>query len=117
MKQLSIIVRNEKLDDVKKILSEYNSGGMTVSCVKGCGHARGKRDAEGLSFSTNMTTEINLVAKAKVDSIVHDCDVEAIIDRVCDVARTGEHGDGKIFVYPVEEVIRIRTGERNADAI
>ncbi len=116
MKQLSIIVRKEKLVDVKNVLFEYNSGGMTVYDVMGCGHYR-ELDSEGVSYVPKSDPHINLTSKVRIDTVVNDDKVEMLMDKICDVASTGKCGDGKIFVTNVEDAIRIRNRERGTEAI
>lgn len=112
MKKIEMIIRPEKLEDVKVILNELQIHGMTVTMVSGCGHQKGRKN-----WYTSTESEINLLPKVKVETIVHDDAVPVIIERVTQQIKTGEVGDGKIFVYSVEEAVRIRTGETGDSAI
>lgn len=118
MKGLMITIRKEKLDEVKSVLLKYNSGGMTVTNAAGCGRQKGIPDPEGINinaYDTNL--KVDLLSKLKIDVIVQDEDVDKVIDEVCEAAFTGRYGDGKIFVYDILEVVRIRTKEKGRDAV
>lgn len=107
-----MIVRPEKLEDVKTVLSNLCVFGMTVTMVSGCGNQKGQKEVyHGVEFN------LNLLPKVKVETVVHDEIVTDLIAKVCETIKTGEIGDGKIFVYNVEQAVRIRTGEKNDDAI
>ena len=111
MKQLECIIRPHKLDEVKIALSELGVTGMTVSDVRGFGRQRGHRETfRGTEYVVDMPT------KVKIEMVVRDEDAEEIIEAVIEHARTGEPGDGKIFVLPMDEAIRIRT-EENGDEV
>ena len=112
MKKIEAIIRPEKYDDVKLALSEKGIIGMTVIEVKGRGAQGGiERQWRGRSY------KVDLLPKVKVSIVVNDEDVESIIDTIVANAVTGDVGDGKIFVSPVEQVIRVRTGERGPAAL
>ena len=112
MKKLSIIVRSEKLDDVKAILDECGSTGATVSNIMGYGNQKGyKTTYRGSEYV------VNLIPKIKIETIVKDDVADNIIFKVCEKISTGKVGDGKIFVYDVADVIRIRTGEHGDTAL
>lgn len=119
MKELMMIIRPEKLEDMKKILDEVNCGGMTLSTVMGCGAQKGNVDSneKAVNELKGLKTTINLLPKIKVEVVVDDKDVEKIIMQVNKVCATGHIGDGKIFVKPVDEAVRIRTGERGVKAL
>ncbi len=117
MKQLSIIVRKEKLEDVKEAILKYSSGGMTVCDVIGCGTFAASLDSEGLVFTPEMTRDVHLTSKIRFDVVVHDHEVEELMNKICDAAETGQFGDGKIFVTPIERAVRIRTREWDAEAL
>lgn len=119
MKELVILIRPEKLEDIKKILDDINCGGMTLSTAMGCGAQKGTiLEAEGVvNELKGFKTSINLLPKVKVEVVVDDRDVETIIDKVRETCVTGHVGDGKIFIRNVEDVIRIRTGERGTKAL
>lgn len=112
MKKIEMIIRPEKLEDVKEILNESQIYGMTVLMVSGCGHQKGRKEVyRGAEVS------INLLPKVMVQTVVHDSIVDEIIKKVAAKVKTGQVGDGKIFVYNVEEALKIRTGESGEDAI
>lgn len=112
MKRIIAIIRQEKLEDVKKALSEVGCEGMTVSEVKGRGSQKGiKESYRGSSYC------IDLIPKTKVEIVVKDDGLDTIIDAIRKGAYTGNIGDGKIFVQPVDNVIRIRTGEEGEGAV
>ena len=112
MKLIIAIVQPEKLTDVKQALAEAKVGKMTVSSVIGCG-------AQG-GFTENYRgaeTEVNLIDKVRFEIAVNDNYVKPVIDAIIKSARSGKIGDGKIFVVPLEECIRVRTGENGEVAI
>ncbi len=112
MKRIVAVIRDEMFESVKKALVEVGCEGMTVSSVKGRGRQLGiKESYRGSSYC------IDLIPKTCIELIVNEEDLERILDVIIESARTGEVGDGKIFVSNVEEVIRIRTGERGSDAV
>lgn len=112
MKKIEAIVKPFKLDDIKDRLDEVGVHGMTVSEVKGFGRGRGKAPIyPGAEYI------IDFVPKIKIEIVVPDDLVHAVIDAIQESARTGHVGDGKIFVVPIDEAIRIRTGERGPDAL
>ena len=106
------MIRQEKFESVKKALIDADCEGMNVSEVKGRGRQMGIRESyRGSSYC------IDLIPKTRLELVVNDEDLERILDVIVESARTGEVGDGKIFVSDVAEVIRIRTGERGSDAV
>lgn len=106
MKSIVAIIRQEKFNDVKNELIKIGCEGMNVSEVKGRGSQRGIRESyRGSSFC------IDLIPKTRVEIVVKDADVDSTIEAIKNGAYTGNIGDGKIFVHPIENVIRIRTGE------
>ncbi|MDR0912261.1 MAG: P-II family nitrogen regulator [Methanobrevibacter sp.] len=112
MKRVVAIFRPEKYNDVNSALSDAGFKGMTVNEVKGRGHQLGiKETYRGSSYC------IDLIPKTQIELVVDAEDVEKVIDTIISSARTDEVGDGKIFVSDIEEVIRIRTGERGHGAI
>src|SRR5690349_9507011 len=112
MKKIEAIVKPFKLDDVKDRLREVGVQGMTVSEVKGFGRTGGKKEVyRGSAYV------VDFVPKVRIQIVVPDQMVGAVVEALSLVARTGHIGDGKIFISPVEEVIRIRTGERGEDAL
>ena len=112
MKRISAIVRPEKLEALKDKLNEADVNGMTISQVMGCGSQHGWKE-----FYRGQEVMLNTVPKIRFEVITTEERVDEIVDLICETARTGEVGDGKIFVTPVDEVIRIRTGEKGADAV
>ena len=112
MKKVEAIIRSEKLGDVKAALENSGFYGITVTDVRGRGRQKGIK----LQFK-GRTMEIDLIPKVKLEIVVRDEDVERVIDTVTAYARTGNVGDGKIFVIPVDNVLRIRTGERDEKAL
>ncbi|ALT68755.1 P-II family nitrogen regulator [Methanobrevibacter millerae] len=112
MKRIIAVIREERFELVKTALLTAGCEGMNVSTVKGRGRQIGiKESYRGSSYC------IDLIPKTRVELIVKEEDLDEIIDIIIDSARTGEVGDGKIFVSDVEEVIRIRTGERGNKAV
>lgn len=112
MTKIEAIIRPFKLDEVKESLSEIGIEGMTVSEVKGFGRTGGQTETyRGAEYL------IDFVPKVRLEVVIPDDRVHAVIDCIERAARTGRIGDGKIFVIPVSEVIRIRTGERGVDAL
>jgi len=112
MKKIEAIIREEKLNAVKKALEDKSYFGMTVSEVAG----RGKQKGIPLQWRVGEY-RVDLLPKLKVELVVLDEDVGAAIEAILRNARTGETGDGKIFVMPVESVVRVRTGDRDENAI
>jgi len=112
MKMVEAIVKPFKLDEVKDALTKAGVQGMTVEEVKGFGRQKGHTELyRGAEYS------VDFLPKVKMQILVTDDKVTAVVDAITAAARTGKIGDGKIFVSTVEEVIRIRTGEKGADAI
>ncbi|GAB4259308.1 P-II family nitrogen regulator [Thermincola ferriacetica] len=112
MKKVEAIIRPAKLNEVKEALELIGIRGMTVSHVIGCGTQMGLT-----SVYRGQVYNINLLEKIKIEIVAEDRFVDQIIKKISEAARSGEIGDGKIFVYPVEKAVRIRTGESGADAI
>jgi nitrogen regulatory protein PII len=112
MKMVEAIVKPFKLDEVKNALTKAGIQGMTVEEVKGFGRQKGHTELyRGAEYS------VDFLPKVKLQILVTDDKAAEVVEAVTAAARTGKIGDGKIFVTPVEEVIRIRTGEKGADAI
>lgn len=112
MKKIECIIKPEKLEEVKYTLNELMIRGMTVSQVIGCGMQKGRTE-----IYRGVELNINLLPKIKIEMVATDDDVEKVIENIIKVARTGHIGDGKIFIYDVADVIRIRTGETGDKAI
>ena len=112
MKLISAIIKPFKLDDVKEALRGQGVNGMTVSEVQGFGRQRGHTEVyRGTEYT------VDFVPKVKVEVLVDDGDVDRVTSAIVTAARTDKIGDGKVWVVPVERVIRIRTGEMGSDAL
>ena len=112
MKRIIAVIREEKLEDVKKGLSKIDCNGMNVSQILGRGSQIGiKQRYRGSDYC------VDLIPKTRVELIVKDNEVEKITDAIIKGARTGEVGDGKLFISDIVDVIRIRTGEKGNDAV
>ena len=112
MKLIVGIIKPFKVDDVKQALKELGVQGVTVSDVQGFGRQRGHTEVyRGAEYT------IDFVPKVRLDILVDDGDVDRVVQGILDAARTGKIGDGKVWVQPVEETWRIRTGERGPDAL
>lgn len=112
MKRVIAIVRPEKLEALKEALFAANVSGMTISQVNGCGNQHGWKE-----YFRGTEVLLNMVPKVKFEVVVDDEKVDGLVEVIQKAARTGNVGDGKIFISPVEQVIRIRTGETGDDAI
>ena len=112
MKRIEAIIKSFKLDEVKDRLYQVGARGMTVSEVRGFGRTGGKREVY-----RGSTYTVDFVPKVRIQIVADDEMVQPIIEAIVAAARTGEIGDGKIFVSPVADVIRIRTGERGPEAV
>jgi len=112
MKRVIAIVRPEKLEPLKDALFAADVKGMTIGQVMGCGNQHGWSE-----YYRGTEVLLNMVPKVKFELVVADNAVDSLVDLICETAATGEVGDGKIFVSPVEEVIRIRTRESGEKAI
>jgi len=112
MKKIEAIIKPFKLDEVKDALSGIGVTGLTVSEVQGFGRQKGHTEVyRGAEY------KVDFVPKAKLEIMVDEDMVSQVIETITQAARTGKIGDGKIFIHPVEDAIRIRTGERGTDAI
>lgn len=112
MKKLECIIRPAKLEDVKEALGAAGIKGMTVTNVIGCGLQQGKTEVY-----RGSTYTINLLPKVKIEIVIPDASVDEIIDVIVKTAKTGEIGDGKIFIYDMLNAVRIRTGESGESAV
>ncbi len=112
MQKIEAIIQPYKLEPVKEALHAISVKGMTVSEVKGFGTQKGIREVY-----RGMEYQVDFLPKVKIEVVAEDEKVKAIVDTIIAKARTGRIGDGKIFVYPVAEVIRIRTGETGESAV
>ncbi|MEU6642328.1 P-II family nitrogen regulator [Saccharomonospora sp. NPDC046836] len=112
MKLITAIVKPFTLDDIRSALEQLGVLGMTVSEVQGYGRQKGHTEVyRGAEYA------VDFVAKLKVEVVTDDANVEKVIDAIVSSAHTGKIGDGKVWVTPVDTVIRVRTGERGADAL
>jgi nitrogen regulatory protein P-II 2 len=112
MKMVSAIIKPFKLDDVREALSDVGVAGITVTEVKGFGRQKGHTELyRGAEYV------VDFLPKIKVEIAVDDAIVEQVVEAITNAAKTGKIGDGKIFVTPVEQVIRVRTGETGSDAL
>jgi nitrogen regulatory protein PII len=112
MKKIEAIIKPFKLDDVKEALNGIGIKGMTISEVKGYGRQKGHKEIyRGAEYV------VDFIPKTKMEIIVQTSQVDTVIETIRQAANTGKIGDGKIFVLPVEEVIRVRTGEKGEEAI
>ncbi|WP_407306549.1 P-II family nitrogen regulator [Desulfosporosinus sp. SB140] len=112
MKKIEAIIRPGKLDSVKDALSTHGVNGLTVTQVIGCGKQKGHTQVyRGVEYT------IHLIPKVKIEIVVKDGDVDSVIQLIVQEARTGEIGDGKIFVSPVENAYTIRTGNVGENAL
>lgn len=112
MKKLTAVVRQEKLEVLKEALFDKGIRGMTISQVQGCGNQHGWKE-----YVRGTEVLLNTIPKVEFEIVVNDEQVNDLVRVICDATRTGEVGDGKIFVTPVEDVIRIRTGEHGPAAL
>lgn len=112
MKKIEAIIRPFKLDEVKIALVNAGVVGMTVSEVRGFGRQKGQTERYRGSEYT-----VEFLQKLKIEIVIEDDQVNMVVDKIITAARTGEIGDGKIFVSPVDQVVRIRTGEKNLEAV
>ena len=112
MKKIECIIKPFKLDEVKEALGDLGIQGMTVSEVRGFGRQKGHTELyRGAEYV------VDFIPKIKIELVIADDLVDQVVEAITEAARTGHIGDGKIFVMPVEEAVRIRTGERGEDAL
>jgi nitrogen regulatory protein P-II 1 len=112
VKLVTAIVKPFKLDDVKSALEAYGIQGLTVSEVNGYGRQKGHTEVyRGAEYT------VDFVPKVRVEIVVDDSDASGVVAVVVKAAATGQIGDGKVWVTPVEDIVRVRTGERGADAL
>jgi len=112
MKKIEAVIKPFKLEDVKDALSEAGITGMTVTDVKGYGRQQGHSELyRGAEYI------VDFLAKTKIELIVNDEEVEGVVKLIAESAKTGKIGDGKIFIMPVDDVVRIRTGETGNEAV
>lgn len=112
MKRIAAVVRPEKLEPLKEALFEAKISGMTIYQVNGCGNQHGWKE-----YFRGSEVFLNMIPKVKFEIIVDNDRVDEIVNVIVEVARTGEVGDGKIFISDIERVIRVRTGEEDKQAV
>lgn len=112
LKKVEAIIRPFKLDDVKIALVNAGIVGMTVSEVRGFGRQKGQTERYRGSEYT-----VEFLQKLKIEIVVEDRQVDMVVEKIISAARTGEIGDGKIFISPVDKIVRIRTGEKDLEAV
>ncbi len=112
MKKIEAIIRPFRIDDVREALAEIGVKGMTLTEVKGYGRQKGHTE-----LYRGSEYQIDFLPKIKLEVIVVDSLADKVIDTIVNAAKTGQVGDGKIFVYAVEDVVRVRTGESGEDAL
>ncbi len=112
MKKIEAVIKPFKLDDVKESLNRLGIQGMTVTELRGFGRQKGHTEIyRGAEYV------VDLLPKIKIELVVSDDQIDEVLETICESARSGKIGDGKIFVIPVEESVRIRTGERGLQAL
>jgi len=112
MKKIEAIIKPHKLDEVKEKLNEIGITGMTITEVKGFGRQRGHKEIyRGAEY------HIDFIPKVRLETVVDDSLAEKVLETIVDAASTGSIGDGKVFISNIDEVIRIRTGERGSEAV
>jgi nitrogen regulatory protein P-II 1 len=112
MKKIEAIIRSEKVGKVRKALEDVNCPGLTITQVDGHGQQYGTvQELAGQKY------RVGVLPKTKIETIVDDKDIEKTVGAIMASAKTGQIGDGKIFIYPVEEMIKVRTGERKKDVL
>lgn len=112
MKRIAAVVRPEKLEPLKEALFQARISGMTIYQVHGCGNQHGWKE-----YFRGSEVFLNMIPKVKFEIIVEDSRVDEIVDVIVGVARTGEVGDGKIFISSIDSVVRVRTGEKDEAAV
>lgn len=112
MKLVTAIVQPDRMEEVQRALVRHGVSGMTISEVSGYGHQRGHVEVyRGAEFT------IDFILKVRIEVLVTDADTDGVVDVITTAARTGQIGDGKVWVTPVDRVVRVRTGDRDDDAV
>ena len=112
MKKIEAVIKPFKLDDVKEALNEIGIQGMTISEVKGYGRQKGHKEIyRGAEYV------VDFIPKIKIEIVIGADQADQVVDKIREAANTGKIGDGKIFVIPIEQAVRVRTGETGVDAI
>ena len=112
MKKVEAYIKPFKLDEVKEALMEIDVGGMSVTEVKGFGRQKGHTE-----LYRGSEYQVDFLPKIKIEVVVKESDLDRVVDAIVSAARTGQIGDGKIFVSPVDEAVRIRTGESGEEVL
>lgn len=112
MKKVEAVIRPEKLEDIKQALLKRDIKGITITQVVGCGNQKGQK-----SIYRGTVVELTLLPKIKIEIVCRDETADELIELISKTAKTGEIGDGKIFVYNIDDIVRIRTGETGEKAI
>lgn len=112
MKKIEAYIRPEKLDDIKEVMDSLNLNGLTITQVMGCGKQKGWKE-----FVRGTEIDYNFLSKIKIEMVVLDEQVDAVVENIVEKAQTGEVGDGKIFISNIEDAVRIRTNEKGIQAI
>ncbi len=112
MTRIEAIIRPEKFEAVKEALQAIGVLAMTVDEVLGCGHQAGH-----VEYYRGLETKVNLLHKIRIVTVVHEVPVDDVVNAICDAAGTGEHGDGKIFIMPLQDAVRVRDRMRGPDAV
>lgn len=112
MKKIDAYIRPEKLEELKAHLDKLQLNGLSINQVMGCGKQKGWKE-----FVRGTEVDYNFLPKIKLEIVLTDDQVERVVDKICDIAYTGDVGDGKIFISEVLDAIRIRTRERGLDAV
>jgi nitrogen regulatory protein P-II 1 len=112
MVRIEAIIRPEYFEQVREALIGIGVLAMTVDEVHGCGHQLGHKE-----YYRGMQTEVKLLPKVRITTVVHEVPADNVVEAICTAARTGEHGDGKIFIMPLLDAVRVRDGMRGGDAV
>ncbi len=112
MFRIEAIIRPERFEEVKDALQQIGVIAMTVDEVLGCGHQAGH-----VEHYRGLETHINLLPKIRIVTVVHEVPVEAVVEAICNAGSSGEHGDGKIFIMPLMDAVRVRDRMRGPDAV
>lgn len=112
MKKVEAFIRPQKIQEIKEVLKDLKLNGMSVSQIMGCGNQKGWTE-----YFRGAEVDVNFLPKVKVELVVEDDQVEEVIRKIIEASRTGEIGDGKIFISDILDAVRIRTGERGIVAL
>lgn len=112
MKKIEAFIRPEKLEDIKEMLKSLNLNGLSISQIMGCGSQKGWKE-----FVRGSEVDVNVLPKIKIELVVRAEQVEDVIEKIAGKAKTGDVGDGKIFISEITDALRIRTNERGLNAI